>query len=108
MKLQIFKDGMQEAIKEFINISFERADINDLITNDPKFQPLQYFDPAAVFKADMNSLQMGQVLSFMENLQASVDKIEQKINSAEPQDSGLINRMLKVGAIVVFGLEPNN
>ena len=93
----LFKEGIHQAIKELVNISFEKADINDLISGNPKFQHLQYFDPGSIFKADMNSLQMGQVLSVMDNLQKSVNNIEAKMDKVEPADATLSNRLMKVG-----------
>ena len=96
MKLELFKNGVQEAIREFISISFEKADINDLISGNPNFQQLQYFDPNAVFKSDLNSLQMGQMLSFMNDLQKSIAKLDEKISQVQEPDSELVNRLLKV------------
>ena len=95
-KLKIFKLGVQEAIRELINISFERSDINDLIAQEPEFRQLQHFDATAVFSADMDSLQMGQVLSLISNLQCSVDNISEKIEGMESADPELTQRLLEV------------
>ena len=91
-KLQVFKAGIHNLIKEIIGVSFEKSEILDLIANNPKFQPLQYYDPTSVFRQDMDSLQMGQVLSLIASVQNTVDKLETKADGS-PE---LINRLEKV------------
>ena len=85
-KLVLFKQGVHDVIKEVIGVAFEKADILHLVGSNPNFQPLQYYDPTAVFKQDMDSLQMGQVLSLIANVQNSVDKLA----AASAGDGGAI------------------
>lgn len=91
-KLLIFKAGVHNVIKEVIGVALEKSDMLQLIANNPKFQPLQYYDPTSVFRQDMDSLQMGQVLSLIANVQNTVDKLETKADGS-PE---LINRLEKV------------
>ena len=77
-KLTILKQGIADCIKQFVSIAFERADVNDLITNEPAFQHLQFFDPMAVFSKDMDSLQTGKVMSMISNLQKTVVSLSEK------------------------------
>ena len=92
MKLEIFKNGMHDVIREVVGVAFEKADVLELIANNPKFQALQYYDPTAVFSKDADSLQMGQILSMMANLQNSVEALA-KTDDQSPQ---LVNRLEKV------------
>ena len=71
-KLELFLDGIHDSIKEFVSIAFEKADINNLITDDEKFKFLQFFDPAAIFKADKNSLKTAQVMSILTDIQSKM------------------------------------
>ena len=87
----MLKDGISVAVKEFISISFEKAEVNDLITNDPSFHHLQFFDPGAIFTADMDSLQIAKVMSMITNLQSTVDKLAKKPSGG----SGLTNQMVE-------------
>ena len=73
-KLMEFLKGIHDAIRTFVSISFERAELNDLITNDPDFQHLLHFDPSAIFNADANSLKTAQVMSILTDIQAKVKK----------------------------------
>ena len=92
-KLVLFKQGVHDVIKEIIGVAFEKADILHLVGSNPNFQPLQYYNPTAVFKQDMDSLQIGQVLSLIANVQNSVDKL-----AAAPTGDGgtLITRLEQV------------
>ena len=74
-KLDLLKKGIHEALKTFVSIAFEKAEVNDLISNDPAFQHLQFFDPTAIFTADMDKLQVAKVLSLISNLQETVTKL---------------------------------
>ena len=94
-KLEVFKQGVHDVIKEVIGVAFEKADILHLVGSNPNFQPLQYYDPTAVFKQDMDALQMGQVLSLIANVQNSVDKL-----TATPSGDG--------GAIIARLEQVNN
>ena len=87
-KLCLLKDGISDAVKELISIAFERAEVNDLISNESTFQHLQYFDPGAIFNADADSLQVAQVMSMISNLQETVTKLAVK------QPSGLEEKMV--------------
>ena len=73
-KLKEFLRGIHDAIRELVSISFERADMLDLITNDPTFQYLMHYDPSAIFNADANSLKTAQVMSILTDIQAKVKK----------------------------------
>ena len=91
-KLETFKNGIHDVIKEVIGVSFEKADLLELMANNPKFQPLQYYDPTAIFRSDMDSLQMGQVLSLIANVQNAVDKLVDQ----GPKSGELIPRLEQV------------
>ena len=91
-KLETFKNGMHDVIREIMGVAFEKADLLELIGNNPKFQPLQYYDPMAIFRSDMDSLQIGQVLSAIANIQNKVDKLVDN----GPKSDELIPRLEKV------------
>ena len=93
-KLIVLKDGLSAAIKDLISITFERAEINDLITNEPSFQHLQFYDPSSVFSADADSLQVAQIMSMISNLQQTVTNMVSK--QSKPVDEKLIQRLEKV------------
>ena len=77
-KLEFLKDGISEAVKEFISITFENAEVNDLIANEPAFKHLEFFDPGAIFTADMDSLQVAKVMSMISNMQEQITVIANK------------------------------
>ena len=83
----MLKDGISQAVREFISIAFEKAEVNDLISNDPDFKHLQFYDPGAIFTADMDSLQIAKVMSMITNLQETVNTISKK------QTTSLTNTM---------------
>ena len=85
--MELLKDGISEAVQEFISVAFEKAEVNDLISNDPAFKHLQFYDPGAIFTADMDSLQIAKVMSMITNLQESVTNISKK------QTTSLTNSM---------------
>lgn len=89
-KLQLFLDGVHDSIKELVSISFERAEINDLITNKPEFQKLQFFDPSAIFNAESNALKTGQVMSILTDIQTKCNK------SAFEPSKKVVDRLEKV------------
>ena len=105
-KLEKFVSGVQEAIKEFINIAFERADLLDLIANRSNFQYLNHFNPAAVFDADLNTLQVGKVFSLITDVQSSIDKLVKQGPrvTAKPNaaSEGSIDRLEKVRSSIIF------
>ena len=88
VKLELLKNGIADCIRQFVSIAFERADVNDLITNEPTFQSLQFFDPMAIFTKDLNSLQAGKVMSMITNLQDTVVTLTEKcsVNNQTHQD----------------------
>ena len=93
-KLVLLKNGIHDALKNFVSIAFEKADVNDLISNEPAFQHLQFFDPSAIFTADMDSLQVGKVLSMITNLQDTVTKLVEKPRPAASNiDEKIIKRL---------------
>ena len=99
-KLAKFVAGVSDAIREFVNIAFERAEIVDLIANQSNFKYLGNFNPDAVFDADLNSLQVGKVFSLVTNVQNSLDKLVKqggtgaKMGQSVPNSS--IDRLEKV------------
>ena len=95
-KLEFLKEGIVEAVKSFISITFERADVNDLISNHSDFKHLQHFDPAAIFNADVNALHTTKVLSMISNLQETVVKLVEKPSKAPALPQPLINKLEKV------------
>ena len=99
-KLKLLKTGITDCIKQFISIAFERAEVNDLITNQPDFQHLQFFDPSAIFSAEASETQMGQMLSMMTNLQETVIRVTSKSDGnqaqAEKRQAELVNKLEKV------------
>ena len=101
-KLVLLKNGIHGALKSFISIAFEKADVNDLISNDPAFQHLQFFDPSAIFTADLDSLQVGKVLSMITNLQDTVTKLVEKSKSSPSNlDERIIKRLEAVRQITL-------
>ena len=97
-KLDFLKDGISEAVKEFISIAFENAEINDLIANEPSFKHLEFFDPGAIFTADMDSLQVAKVMSMISNIQGKMDSLSTKMAPSKQQslDGKLVERIEKV------------
>ena len=95
-KLELFLEGIHDSIREFVSIAFEKADINDLITNNEKFKFLQFFDPAAIFKADKNSLKTTQVMSILTDIQSKM--------SSKPAQAPIkmLERMEKVNYSQLF------
>ena len=93
-KLEFLKDGLSAAVRELISIAFERAEVNDLVTNEPSFQHLQFFDPSSIFNADVDSLKVAQVMSLLTNLQSQVDKLVKQ--PASGVDETLVLRLEKV------------
>ena len=93
IKLDLFKNGVTEGIKEFIGVAFEKADILDLIANHEEFQPLQFYNPAAVFDSNVDAMQKGQILSMLTNVQTSVEKMAK--TPASSNDPKLMARIEK-------------
>ena len=85
----MLKDGITDTVHEFISICFERAEVNDLISNEPNFKHLQFYDPGAIFTADMDSLQVAKVMSMITNLNETVTKMAKK------QGATLTNQMVE-------------
>ena len=77
-KLNILKNGIQNTVKSLISLSFEKSEVNDLITNDPAFQHLQFFDPSAIFTSDLDSLQVARVLSMLTSIQDTLTGLSKK------------------------------
>ena len=77
-KLVILKNGIQDSVKSLISLSFEKAEVNDLITNDPTFQHLQFFDPSAIFTSDLDTLQVAKVLSMLTTMQTTLTNLANK------------------------------
>ena len=96
----MLKDGISDAVKEFISIAFERAEVNDLIANDDAFKHLQFYDPGAIFTADMDSLQIAKVMSMISNLQETVTNISKKQTSS--LTNSMAERFEKVKLYAVF------
>lgn len=101
MKLDILKKGLADCIKQFVSIAFEKADVNDLITNDPNFQHLQFFNPMAVFSKDMDSLQAGQVMSMISNLQETVLKLTEKCSADTKANQDIFAKFEKVSCKLI-------
>ena len=76
-KYSTFVKGVHETIATLVSIAFEKADINDLVTNHEKFKKLQFFDPSAIFSAEANSLKIGQVLSILTDIQTKMSESAQ-------------------------------
>ena len=95
-KLSLLKAGIFDAVKKFISITFEKAEVNDLITNHAEFQHLQFFDPTAIFRQDLDSLQAAKVLSMIENLQKTVVDLSEKNSSVSVANQVLLAKMDKV------------
>lgn len=95
-KLAILKSGITDCIKQFVSIAFERADVNDLISNDPNFQPLQYFDPSAIFTKDINSLQAAKVMSMITGVQESVQGLSEKCALDTKRHQNILDNFEKV------------
>ena len=93
-KLALLKQGICDAVKLFISISFEKAEVNDLITNHPDFQPLQFCNPMAMFSSESDTLQATKIFSVMTNLQETVVKLAAK-NDSQKTDA-TIDRLEKV------------
>ena len=82
IKLEMLKDGISNTVREFISICFERAEVNDLISNEPIFKHLEFYDPGAIFTADMDSLQVAKVMSMISNLQDTVTTMSKKSSAS--------------------------
>ena len=95
-KLSILKSGIFDAVKKFISITFEKAEVNDLITNHAEFQHLQFFDPTAIFRQDLDSLQAAKVLSMIDNLQKTVVNLSEKNSSVSVANQVLLAKLDKV------------
>ena len=97
-KLEFLKDGISEAVKEFISITFENAEVNDLIVNEPSFNHLEFFDPGAIFTADMDSLQVAKVMSMITNVQEQVTALANKNTPSTNSnvDGALLSRIENV------------
>ena len=98
-KLTILKNGIHEAVKSFISLSFEKAEVNDLITNDPAFQHLQFFDQSAIFTSDLDTLQVARVLSMLTTIQSTLTGLTNKpiqTVSNPKTDDKTISRLEKV------------
>ena len=96
VKLDLLKSGIADCIKQLVSIAFEKADVNDLISNDPAFQPLQFFDPMAIFTKDINSLQAGKVLSMISNLQDTVVTLSEKYANEKNDHKDFLAKLEKV------------
>ena len=97
--MDLLKDGITETVKEFISIAFESAEINDLIVNEPSFKHLEFFDPGAIFTADMDSLQVAKVMSMISNLQDQMKTLSTKVTSTKqpPLNGQIVERIENVG-----------
>ena len=80
-KLALLKQGIVNAVKQFVSIACEKAEVNDLIAENPDFKHLQFTDPAAMFKPDEDALNLAQILSSISNLQETVVNLVNKNNS---------------------------
>ena len=99
-KIDALKNGIQDCVRQFVSISFERAEVNDIIVNQPDFQYLQNYDPTAIFSADLNKVQVAKVMSAISNVQELVVKLTNKTPSGPGVDDQLITRLEKV--IIIF------
>ena len=96
VKLELLKNGIADCVKQFVSIAFEKADVNDLITNDPAFQPLQFFEPMAIFTKDLDSLQAAKVMSMISNLQETVGKLSEKCSVDNQTHQDILGKFDKV------------
>ena len=80
-KLALLKQGITNAVKQFVSIACEKAEVNDLVSENPEFKHLQFVDPAAMFKPEEDALNLAQILSSISNLQEIVVSLSNKNNN---------------------------
>ena len=90
------QNGIAKAIAEFISIAFERADVNDPISNQPEFKHLQFLDPNVMFSAEKADMNSAKIMSLISNLQDTVTTLLSKSDKKSPLSEQLINRLEKV------------
>ena len=95
-KMDMLKVGLQDCVRQLIEVSFERAEVNDIIVNQPDFQYLKFYDPSAIFTADLDKVQTAKVMSSLTNLQDTVLKVAQKPTNSTALDEKLVKRLEKV------------
>ena len=95
-KLEILQAGLSKAISEFISIAFERAEVNDLISNQPEFKHLQFLDPDALFSAEKADINSAKIMNLISNLQDTVTTLLSKSDKKGEVPAQLIDRLEKV------------
>ena len=91
------QEGLSKAITEFISIAFERAEVNDLISNQPDFKHLQFLDPDVMFSAEKADINSAKIMSLISNLQETVTTLLSKSDKKANCSTQLIERLEKVG-----------
>ena len=92
----MLQEGLSKAIAEFISIAFERADVNDLISNQPEFKHLKFLDPDVLFSAEKADMNSAKIMSLISNLQDTVVNLLSKSDKTDTVPSQLIDRLEKV------------
>ena len=95
-KLVLLQEGLSKAITEFISIAFERAEVNDLISNQPEFKHLQFLDPDVIFSAEKADMNSAKIMSLISNLQETVTTLLSKSDKKTDLADQLVNRLEKV------------
>ena len=94
-KLDLLQKGLSDAVEKFALIAFERADVNDLITNDPKFKHFQFIKPDNMFVTETDPIHSAKIMSMISNLQETVVTLLSKKDKNSVQNDQ-VERLEKV------------
>ena len=95
-KLELLQKGLTEAVERFVLIAFERADVNDLISNNPNFKHFQFVKPDNMFMAESDPIHSAKIMSMITNLQETVVTLLSKKDKNQTQNNDQIDRLEKV------------
>ena len=100
-KYTLLHEGLLDLLKRMCSIAFERAEVNDLITNDPDFKCFKFVNPENIFSVEVDPIHSAKIMSMISNLHDTVNGLVSKSdNNTESQNT--VTRLEKVNTVFVL------